>query len=85
MIPPLVELRGSVVSTRLLSQRLSTPAIDASEVTLELNACGFILALLGSFLFADKKGLHVHLCLLPLLRDLTQTSTYNWGSEVLAH
>ena len=37
----------------------------------------FILALLGSFLFVDKKGRHVHLCFLPLLRDLTQTSTYN--------
>ena len=46
---------------------------------------GFILAFLGSFLFADKKGLYVHLCFLPLLRDLTQTSTYSWGSAVLAH
>ena len=54
MIPSLVELRGSVVSTRWLSQQLSTPAIDASEVTLELNTHGFILALLGSFLFAEK-------------------------------
>ena len=40
---------------------------------------------MGSFLFADKKGVHVHLCFLPLLRDLTHTVTYSWGSAVLAH
>ena len=46
---------------------------------------GFILALMGSFLFADKKGVHVHLCFLLLLRDLTQTATYSLGGAVLAH
>ncbi|WKA02587.1 hypothetical protein VitviT2T_020758 [Vitis vinifera] len=25
------------------------------------------------------------MCYLPLLRDLTQTSMYSWGSTVLAH
>ena len=34
---------------------------------------GFILALMRSFLFADKKRVHVHLCFLPLLRDSTHT------------
>ena len=85
MIPPPIKLRGSVVSTRWLSQQLSTLAIDTDVVTLERSACGFILSLLGSVLFADKKGLHVHLCFLPLLRDLMQTHTYSWGSAILAH
>ena len=70
MIPPPIELRGSVVSMRWLSQQLSTPPIDVDEVTLERSACGFILALLrllGSFLFTNKKGLHVHLYFLLLL------------------
>ena len=70
MIPPPIELRRFAVSTHWLSQQLSTPAINAYEVTLERSARGFILALLGSFLFVDKKGLHVHLCFLSLLRDL---------------
>ena len=65
MIPQPVELRGYVVSTLWLSQQLSTPAIDTDEVTLERSACAFILALLGSFLFADKKGMNVCLCFLP--------------------
>ena len=38
-----------------------------------------------SFLFANKKGVHVHLYFLPLLRDLTHTTTYSWGGAVLAH
>ena len=67
MIPPPIELRGYVVSTHWLSQQLSTLPIDADEVTLERNAHGFILALLGSFLFAYKKGMYVHLCFLQLL------------------
>ena len=52
---------------------------------MERSARGFILALMGSFLFSDKKGVHVHLCFLPLLQDLTQTSTYSWGGAVLTH
>ena len=64
---------------------MSTPPTNADEVTLKHSVCGFILELLESFLLVDKKGLHVHLCFLPLLRDLTLTYTYSWGSAVLAH
>ena len=83
--PPADALRGSAISIRWLCDQLSTPAPDADEVTLERSAHGFILALMRSFLFADKKGVHVHLCFLPLLRDLTHTVTYSWGGAVLAH
>ena len=60
-------LRGFAISIWWLCDQLSTPAPDADEVTLARSARGFILALMGSFLFADKKGVHVHLCFLPLL------------------
>ena len=69
--PPVDALRGSAISIRWLCQQLSTLRPDADEVDLEQSAHGFILALMGSFLFADKKGVHVHLCFLPPLRDLT--------------
>ena len=70
-VTPLVDaLRGSALSIRLLCDQLSTLAPDVDDVTLEQSARGFILALLGSILFADKKGVHVLLCFLPLLRDL---------------
>ena len=83
--PPAHALKGSTISIRWLCDQLSTPVPDADEVALERSARGFILALMGSFLFADKKGVHVHLCFLPLLRDLTHTATYSWGGAVLAH
>ena len=83
--PPADALRGSAISIQWLCDQLSTPAPDADEVALERSTCGFILMLMGSFLFVDKKGMHVHLCFLPLLRDLTHTATYSWGGVVLAH
>ena len=85
MSPTADALRGSAISIRWLCDQLSTPAPDVDEVTLERSVCGFILVLMGSFLFGDKKGVHVHLCFLPLLRDLTHTATYSWGGAVLAH
>ena len=75
--PPADALRGSSISMRWLCDQLSTPPPDADKVTLEQSVRGFILALMGSFLFADKKGVHVHLCFLPLLRDLIHTATYS--------
>ena len=83
--PPADALRGSAIYIWWLCDQLSTPAPDADEVALERSARGFILTLMGSFLFTDKKGVHVHLCFLPLLRDLTHTATYSWGDAVLAH
>ena len=75
--PPADALRRFAISIRWLCDQLSTLAPDANEVTLERSARGFILVLMGSFSFADKKGVHVHLCLLPLLRDLTHIATYS--------
>ena len=84
-IPPVDAIRGATISLRWLCLQLSTLPPDADEVTLERCARGFILALIGSFLFADKKGVNVPMCFLPLPRDLTHTTTYSWGGVVLAH
>ena len=85
-VTPLADaLKRSAISIRWLCDQLSTPAPDANEVTLERSARGFILVLIGSFLFTDKKGVHVHLCFLPLLRDFTYTTTYSLGGAVLAY
>ena len=53
--PPAHALRGSAISIRWLCDQLSTPVPDADEVALERSARGFILVLMGSFLFANKK------------------------------
>ena len=85
VIPPADAVRGVTISLRWLCLHLSTPPPDANDGTLERCVRGFILALIGSFLFADKKGVMVPICYLPLLRDLTHTATYSWGGAVLAH
>ena len=54
--PPTDALRGLTISIRWLCQQLSTPGPDADEVALEQSARGFLLALIGCFLFPDKKG-----------------------------
>ena len=64
--PPADALRGSAISIWWLCDQLSTSEPDVDEVNLERSAHSFILTLMGSFLFADKKGVHVHLCFLPL-------------------
>ena len=81
--PPANALRGSAISMRWLCDQLSTPPPEANEVTLEWSARGFILALMRSFLFVEKKGVHVQLWFFPLLQDLMQTATYSWGGAVL--
>ena len=48
VIPQQIELRGFAISTRWLSQQLSTPPIDPDEVTLERSARGFICRQKGS-------------------------------------
>ena len=83
--PPIDALKGFAISIRWLCDQLSTLTLDADEVALERSARGLILLLMGSFLSADKKGVHAHLCFLLLLRDLTHTTTYSWGGAVLAH
>ena len=85
VIPPVDAIRGATISLWWLCSQLSTPPPDADEVTLERSARGFILAVIRSFLFADKKGVNVPMCFLPLLRDLTHTATYSWGGAVLTH
>ena len=82
--PPVDALRGSTISIRWLCDQLSNPTPEAYEVTLEQSVRGFILALMRSFLFTNNKGVHVHLCFLPLLRELMQTVAYSWGSVILA-
>ena len=85
VIPPADAIRGATISLWWLCSQLSTPPPDVDEVTIERSARGFILALIGSFLFVDKKGVNVPMFFLPLLQDLKHTTTYSWGRAVLAH
>ena len=54
--PPTSEIRGSAISTRWLCHQFSHPPVDLDDATLERYARAFILGLIGSALFTDKKG-----------------------------
>ena len=68
---PADALKGSAISIRWLCDQLSTPAPNADEVTLELSARGFILALMDY--------------LLSLRLSQSQSQLFHWcvGEEYL--
>ncbi|KAL6321966.1 hypothetical protein AAG906_035881 [Vitis piasezkii] len=51
----------SAISTRWLCHQFSRPPVDLDDATLERYARAFILGLIGSALFTDKKGTHIHM------------------------
>ncbi|XP_019080373.2 serine/threonine-protein phosphatase 7 long form homolog [Vitis vinifera] len=57
--PPTSEIKGSAISTRWLCHQFSHPPVDLDDATLEQYACAFILELIGSTLFTDKKVEHL--------------------------
>ncbi|RVX16705.1 Serine/threonine-protein phosphatase 7 long form-like [Vitis vinifera] len=54
---PTSEIKGSAISTRWLCHQFSHPPVDLDDATLEQYARAFILGLIGSALFTDKKVL----------------------------
>ncbi|QHO18961.1 uncharacterized protein DS421_11g324930 [Arachis hypogaea] len=56
----------------------------ADEETVRRYACAYIMMLLGTQLFADKSGNHIHIRWLPYVARLEEMGSYNWGSAALA-
>ncbi|XP_057249382.1 serine/threonine-protein phosphatase 7 long form homolog [Beta vulgaris subsp. vulgaris] len=78
-------LQGSSLRLTWLRQHFFLLPNDADEVTVQRFARAYILALMGSILFADKSGDAVQVLYLPLLADLDVAGTYSWGSATLAY
>nr|CAN72488.1 hypothetical protein VITISV_020886 [Vitis vinifera] len=57
--PPTYEIKGLVISTRWLCHQFFHSPVDSNDATLEQYAQAFIVVLISSTLFTDKKGLHV--------------------------
>ncbi|XLR49595.1 hypothetical protein S83_000267 [Arachis hypogaea] len=57
---------------------------DATPERLLQYTRGYIMQLIGGFLFPDQSNTRVHLRWLPLLEDLDQCGQLSWGSAVLA-
>ncbi|XP_056682429.1 serine/threonine-protein phosphatase 7 long form homolog [Spinacia oleracea] len=79
-------LQGSSLRMTWLRRHFSQgPPDDAADIVYERFSRAYILALMGSILFADKSGDAVQLVYLPLIRDLRRAGTYSWGSATLAY
>ncbi|XP_057246685.1 serine/threonine-protein phosphatase 7 long form homolog [Beta vulgaris subsp. vulgaris] len=78
-------LQGSSLRLAWLRQHFFLLSNDADELTVQRFARAYILALMGSILFADKSGDAVQVLYLPLLADLDVAGTYSWGSATLAY
>jgi hypothetical protein len=59
--------------------------IPETEELAQQRARGYILHMLGAFLFPGTTGNKVTLEYLPLLADLHETTQYSWGSAVLSY
>ncbi|RYQ97777.1 hypothetical protein Ahy_B08g093857 isoform A [Arachis hypogaea] len=58
--------------------------LGADEETVRRFARAYIMMLLGTQLFADKSGNHIHIRWLPYVARLEEMGGYSWGSAALA-
>ncbi|RYR76245.1 hypothetical protein Ahy_A01g000853 [Arachis hypogaea] len=65
-------------------ERFRVLPANATDETVRIYACAYILMLLSSQLFADKNANRVHLRWLPYLASLDDLGRYSWGSAALA-
>ena len=69
-----------MISARWLCHQFSHPPIDSNDATLERYAQVFILALIGSTLFTNKKGTHIRA--IHAIDDVSSTSL-TFGKELI--
>ena len=78
--------RETSLRVRFITTHFShLPPRVLDEVTSQLHARAYILLLVASSLFLDKKGTYLQLAILPMLRDFGETAQYSWGSATLTH
>ncbi|RYR61772.1 hypothetical protein Ahy_A04g018984 [Arachis hypogaea] len=72
------------VSYGWFQNRFRVMSTDATELTVQVYACGYIMMLLSTILFGDKSGARVHSCWLLYVANLDGLGKYSWGSATLS-
>ena len=57
---------------------------NASEDQVQCHVRAYILIMLANFVFLDTTGDSIPCVYLPMLQDLSRTSSYAWGAMLLA-
>ncbi|KAI7990360.1 Protein MAINTENANCE OF MERISTEMS, partial [Camellia lanceoleosa] len=85
-VPPLARpdfVRYSWFEVQFRVQPALVEEAPMTQEAVERYACGFLMFLLGTTIFADRANT-VPLCLLSALVDVTQILHYDWGGAALA-
>ncbi|RYR69443.1 hypothetical protein Ahy_A03g015997 [Arachis hypogaea] len=83
-LPPLDKVKQFTIHFTWFHERLWVLPVDASEDTIRIYACAYIIMLLSTQLFGDKSANQVHIQWLSFVARLDEMSSYNWGPAVLA-
>ncbi|KAE9621494.1 hypothetical protein Lal_00033000 [Lupinus albus] len=83
-VPPKNAWGGEGVALSWFANRFENLPINAPHNVVQQYTRAYIMRLIGSLLLPDKRGTHVHLMYLPLLKNLSSVGHYSWGSGVLA-
>ncbi|KAH1128734.1 hypothetical protein J1N35_000112 [Gossypium stocksii] len=82
------DLRYDLISALVERRRPETHTFhfpsNATKGELMCTARAYIMNIIGGVLMSDAKNNKVHIIYLPLLADLNNVHSYNWGSTVLA-
>ncbi|XP_025673480.1 protein MAIN-LIKE 1-like [Arachis hypogaea] len=84
VVPPPSQVQKYAVNCSWFQETFGECPEGADEDTVRRYACAYIMMLLGTQLFADKSGNHIHIRWLPFVARLEEMGTYSWGSAALA-
>ncbi|XP_072067037.1 serine/threonine-protein phosphatase 7 long form homolog [Arachis hypogaea] len=83
-LPPLDKRKLYTVHFTWFHEQFRVLPADASEETVRIYACAYIMMLLSTQLFMDKSANRVHLRWLPFVARLDDMGSYSWGTAALA-
>ncbi|RYR16164.1 hypothetical protein Ahy_B04g073147 [Arachis hypogaea] len=79
VIPPPSQVQKYAVNCSWFQETFGECPEGADEETVRRFARAYIMMLLGTQLFADKSGNHIHIRWLPYVARLEEMGTYSWG------
>lgn len=83
--PAANDMKGGRVNMQWLQNHFTSIPAGADDVTVQQCTRGYILLLIGGFVFADRSSSHVPVYYLPLFEDFAIAGQYSWGSACLSY
>ncbi|QHN88892.1 uncharacterized protein DS421_16g567380 [Arachis hypogaea] len=84
VVPPANQIQKFAVNCTWFQETFGECPEGADEETVRRFARAYIMMLLGTQLFVDKSGNHIHIRWLPFVARLEEMGGYSWGSAALA-